>query len=142
MKSGFLVAAQLLAVAYILFTGPPIAKHPLWGSLELCGLLLMLWSICAMRLRNLRVMPDVAPNAFLVTSGPYRFIRHPIYAGLLLVTCSLVSCYLTANRLAAFSVLLIVLMLKLRYEETLLLARFPEYREYQQRTKRLIPFIY
>jgi protein-S-isoprenylcysteine O-methyltransferase Ste14 len=142
VKSGLLVAVQLLAVAFILLTRPPIARHPLWGTLELCGFLLMLWSVSAMRLRNLHILPDVAPNTTLATSGPYRLIRHPIYSGLLLVTFSLVSCYFSVDRLAAFSVLLVVLLLKLHYEETLLLARFPEYSVYRQKTKRLIPFLY
>lgn len=42
----------------------------------------------------------------------------------------------------AFVVLLVDLLLKLRYEETLLIQRFPEYKEYIKNSYRLFPFIY
>jgi len=141
-KSIGLVTVQLASIACLLLSGPLVAMHPLWGSLEFVGLVLGVWSLATMPLRQLRVTPEVAPNAKLVASGPYRFIRHPMYLSVLVTTISLVIHHFTAWRLAVWCVLLVALILKIQFEEMLLRERFPEYREYQRRTKRLIPFLY
>jgi protein-S-isoprenylcysteine O-methyltransferase Ste14 len=95
-----------------------------------------------MRLSNLNVMPDLKANSTLVTSGPYRLIRHPMYAAGLLITLSLVLNHPTLWRAGYWLVLAIDLHLKLRYEEKLLQEKYPQYSDYKQKTKRLIPFIY
>jgi len=77
-----------------------------------------------------------------VRRGPYRFIRHPMYAALLLVGAALTLDQPSPMRLAALAVLLAVILVKLHYEERLLGAAFPEYARYKQETSRLIPFVY
>lgn len=76
----------------------------------------------------------------LITAGPYRFIRHPFYAG--------VGLALLANSLLAANVFLLVaggtgfglLINRTGREEANLLARFgDEYRRYQERTGRVLP---
>ena len=76
----------------------------------------------------------------LITSGPYRFVRHPFYAGAAL--------FFPANALLAASVFLLItggtalglLIYRTRREEANLLARFgDEYRRYQERTGRILP---
>jgi protein-S-isoprenylcysteine O-methyltransferase Ste14 len=130
-----------LCLACLFLSGPWLASPALvW--LEIIGLYLGAWAVCAMKLRNLHIAPDVAPNARLVTKGPYRFIRHPIYAAVLLITLSLVLSRFTLARATTWAMLLAVLVAKLQYEEILLSKRFGEYIGYQKRTKRLIPFVY
>ena len=108
----------------------------------LAGGALSVWSVAVMRLRRLSVMPDVRSGSQLVTAPPYNRIRHPMYTGLALFTlgCSLSPA--SWPKLVAWLSLLIVLQLKSQWEETSLLAAFPEYAEYQKRTRRFIPFIY
>jgi protein-S-isoprenylcysteine O-methyltransferase Ste14 len=65
-----------------------------------------------------------------------------MYASLLLITLPLVLAELTPLRVATWLLLLGNLIVKLNYEERLLVARFPEYTSYQRTSKRLIPFIY
>jgi len=45
-------------------------------------------------------------------------------------------------RVALWGGLLVTLLIKLRYEESLLMERFPEYETYRHQTKRLIPFVW
>ncbi len=74
-----------------------------------------------------------------MTSGPYRYVRHPIYAAICL--------FVWAGVLAHFSPLTIFLgvlatvgiLVRIRCEETLVTEEYPEYRDYAARTKRLLP---
>jgi protein-S-isoprenylcysteine O-methyltransferase Ste14 len=133
---------QFAAILALLLTGPLWARSPWLLALEVAGLALVLWALLAMRLANLHVLPDVRPNAQLVQRGPYRFIRHPMYSAILLATLALVIDSFTWLRLGFWFVLLIDLLIKLHYEERLLATHYPNYRRYQQQTKRLLPGLY
>jgi protein-S-isoprenylcysteine O-methyltransferase Ste14 len=78
----------------------------------------------------------------LVKTGPYRFVRHPIYTGLL-VMC--LGSAIEIGRLRCFPSLVVVgigFWIKLKQEERLLLRHFPdEYPNYQKRVKALVPFV-
>ncbi|MCA9870578.1 MAG: isoprenylcysteine carboxylmethyltransferase family protein [Anaerolineae bacterium] len=142
MKSIVFVAIQFICLGIIALTGPLIARQPLWLAVELTGAALALWTLWTWRLGRFNVLPDVLAGARLVTSGPYRFIRHPMYAALLLGSLGLVGNAPTPLRVGTWVVLLTDFILKLSYEEQLLAARFPEYTAYQQTSKRLIPLVY
>jgi protein-S-isoprenylcysteine O-methyltransferase Ste14 len=77
----------------------------------------------------------------LVQTGPYRFVRHPIYTGILLMVFApaiqygLLHCWLGALVMA------IGFWIKLKQEETVMRQHFPEYVEYCKRVKALVPFI-
>ncbi|MGD0652148.1 MAG: methyltransferase [Verrucomicrobiia bacterium] len=138
-KSLVFVSVQLLALAYLLLTGPLVSPHPLWVWLEIGGLFLGAWAVVTLKLPYLRVFPEVASNGRLVTSGPYRFIRHPMYGGGLVLALGVA---LASSPAALAPVLALVpfLLVKARYEERLLAAADPSYVEYLARVrKRFFP---
>jgi protein-S-isoprenylcysteine O-methyltransferase len=107
------------------------------------GLALRAWGMTVLGrfyTRTLRVVDDQR----VVTAGPYRLIRHPGYAGSLLVWTGY--CLGVGNWVAL--VVVAALMLgaygwRIRSEERLLADAFgDEYRHYQRRTARLVPFVY
>ena len=140
-RSYSLVIIQLLCLGGILITGPVFASSPMALGLELLGFALGIWALGSMTFRNLNVLPDIRAGSRLVTHGPYRYIRHPMYSALLLVTLAMVLDALSTVRLILWIVLATDLWAKLWYEEQLLARHFEEYEAYQQRTKRLIPFL-
>ena len=86
--------------------------------------------------------PRPRPGARLVESGIYTRLRHPIYAGLILV--SLGWSALTASPAAFVAALLLAVLLdaKARREEAWLLERYDGYAEYRRRSRRFVPGIY
>ena len=141
-KSYLLVGLQFICLGIILLTGPIIVSNEWLLGLECVGILIGLWAVWSMRLRNLHVFPDVQSESVLVTHGPYRFIRHPVYTALLLCTIAMVLDEFSLLRLAIWVLLGVDLVAKLMYEESLLIQHFSEYPRYQRRTARLAPFIF
>jgi protein-S-isoprenylcysteine O-methyltransferase Ste14 len=142
LKSYLLVLVQFACLGALALTGPILARNSWLLAAEVAALALALWALATIRLDNMNVTPDVRPDSVMVGHGPYRFIRHPMYASILLGTLALVLDTPTPLRWAIWGVLLIDLIVKLTYEETLLAAHHPEYAALQQRTKRLAPFIF
>jgi protein-S-isoprenylcysteine O-methyltransferase Ste14 len=140
-KSVVLLGVQLACLAYLLMTGPWLAELP-WIWIEIAGLYLGAWAVWTIKLKNLRPLPEPSRQAKLVTRGPYRWIRHPMYTAVLLMTGALVLDAPGRERVGAWLLLVADLLVKLHFEESLLAARFPEYSAYRKRTKRLIPFAY
>jgi protein-S-isoprenylcysteine O-methyltransferase Ste14 len=88
--------------------------------------------------------PLVAPHPTgrLVTEGPYRAIRHPMYLGQLLIA---VGAPATLGCRWAFAVSFaaaIVLFVRIGMEENALARAYADYRRYQARSKRLVPFVF
>ncbi len=89
--------------------------------------------------RGLTAAPLPNSHAELRTAGLYRFVRHPIYSGLLLLTVALT---LTSGSLwttAACVALVVLINVKARWEEGHLARRFSAYAGYAVRTPRFVP---
>jgi protein-S-isoprenylcysteine O-methyltransferase Ste14 len=142
LASYTLVAIQFACLIAIALTGPILARNPLLLALEVAALLLGLWALLTARIGNVNVVPDPRQGAVLIKSGPYRWIRHPMYAALLLGALALVLESPSPLRWGLWMVLLIDLAVKLHYEERMLLAHFAGYGTYMAASKRLIPYIY
>ena len=142
LKSYLLVFVQFACLGALALTGPILARNPWLLAVEVAALALALWALVTIRLDNMNVTPDVRADSVMVGHGPYRFIRHPMYASILLGALVLVLDTPSPLRWAIWAVLLVDLIVKLTYEEALLVAHHPEYAVLQQRTKRLTPFIY
>jgi protein-S-isoprenylcysteine O-methyltransferase Ste14 len=75
----------------------------------------------------------------LLTGGLYRYARHPIYSGVILVFVGLSLIYLSVYKLMITSFLIMLFIIKTTYEEKQLEKKFIEYREYKSRTGRFFP---
>ena len=136
--------ALLYAVtpAWIMFVSIPF---PDWSRLIMVAaatvsVLCVSWAIRALGKNWAPSVSGVRKDTVLVTSGPYGYVRHPIYSGVFffLVTVA----FVTANLFVLLPTLALIALLyrSIAEEETLLIARFGnEYREYMKRTPRFIP---
>jgi protein-S-isoprenylcysteine O-methyltransferase Ste14 len=105
-----------------------------------CGIALAVWARLHLG-RNWGMPMTQRAEPELVTSGPYRFVRHPIYSGLL---TAMLGTALVDNLLGLIVVAALVAYFYYcgTVEERNLSATFPTaYPEYRSRTKMLIPFL-
>lgn len=78
----------------------------------------------------------------LVTGGIYSIIRHPAYLSVLLIFTGIIVFLQSYYSLLMMPVVFMFFVIKMRFEETQLKLKFPEYSDYSKRTKRILPFIY
>jgi protein-S-isoprenylcysteine O-methyltransferase Ste14 len=136
------VMVQFVCLGALFLTGPVFPVNGFLMIPALLALLLMLWSIGVMTGSKLNVFPEIRSGANLIRLGPYRFLRHPMYLTLMLYFGALVADKFSLFRLLLFLILITDLILKIEYEEKLLIAKFPEYKAYREKSWKVIPFLF
>jgi protein-S-isoprenylcysteine O-methyltransferase Ste14 len=90
--------------------------------------------------RNWSAIVTIRKDHSLVRTGPYRWVRHPIYSGLLLAMLGTAICFGELRCMAGAALGGVGFWLKAMLEERFLIEQFgPEYIEYKKEVKALIP---
>lgn len=145
VRGRLLVAAQFALLAAWLVAGPRLAPHPVGMLVQAAGLGVAGWAFVVMiaaQRRLFRIAPDPAGHSQLVTWGPYRRVRHPMYSAILMVVGPAWILVPPDWRAIGFAALAAVLVTKLRHEERLLVRHFPGYDAYRRTSSRLFPGVY
>ncbi len=86
---------------------------------------------------------DFKKDHELIRNGPYRFIRHPIYAGQLLMFTGVALALGKIGGIIGIVIFLVSCLLRIGLEEDLMMKHFPvEYCEYKKKTKALVPYLW
>ena len=102
-----------------------------------CGMIWALYSLTYLRNR-FSIVPEARG---LVTTGPYHFVRHPIYLGEIIAGFGLVLPTVLSLHLLVFGIFLGAQLARTYFEERMMRTVYPTYEAYARRTRRLIPFI-
>ena len=129
------------ALLGLLATRTLFSSSPLVISVEILALLLFLWARVTFGRRSYHVVADPTEGG-LVTGGPYRYIRHPIYAAFCLFTSAGAAAHWSWRAGAGAGLIITSALLRIFCEETLVAQRYPEYREYAAKTWRMIPYLF
>ena len=140
-SSKILVGIQFVSIALIMIPKPTIMIVSFWWVFPLLGLGLSLWIFKHNRLGNFNIVPEIKTDASLVTSGPYRWVRHPMYSALILSIWGVVLWHFCWMNLLLFTIMIAAVSAKASKEERLWLARDVAYADYKARSKMLIPFV-
>ena len=90
---------------------------------------------------NLSPFPSPKSNTSLIQNGIYKFIRHPIYTGIILTTFGYGLFVGSFYKIIISIVLYILFIFKSRYEEERLELTFLNYKDYKKRSGRFFPKI-
>jgi protein-S-isoprenylcysteine O-methyltransferase Ste14 len=119
----------LLVAAFAWFSRPSTASLGLGLPISLCGLALRAWAAGCLE-----------KNAQLAQSGPYAWVRNPLYIGTLLVAAGLVIASQSPGLGVLFAAVFGLIYLPvIQLEEQHLRSLFPEYADYARRVPALLP---
>lgn len=139
--SVLLVTFQIILISLLGLSSELNGTNYIYLIIIFLGALLGVWAFWLFRSSKFRITPDVADGAKLITNGPYKYIRHPMYSAVLVICLGLILSNINVLSLVFYALLLIDLIFKINYEEKSLVSSFSEYKQYMKKTKRIIPFI-
>ena len=120
----------------VLFSAQPVAI-----TLQVIAVTLMVWARITFGRRSLHAAANPTTGG-LVTTGPYRYIRHPIYTAASLFGWGAVVVHWSLASVALGVLLFLGGLVRLVCEEQMVKQMYPEYLEYSNVTKRMIPYLF
>jgi protein-S-isoprenylcysteine O-methyltransferase Ste14 len=138
-----LVALQFALIAALAAPAAKLFAEGLAGAVAwlfmAAGVGLGLWALACNRPGNFNIRPTPREGGQLVQSGPYRWIRHPMYSAVLLMAAAFAWVDVSAWAWLALGALAVVLMIKAGLEERWMAVKHPAYIEYCKRSRRFVP---
>jgi protein-S-isoprenylcysteine O-methyltransferase Ste14 len=142
-KLGSVLAFVLavLGLVYLILNRFLLAENPIGIGIQVLSVALMIWARFTFGIRSFHAVANTTEGR-LVTNGPYRWWRHPIYAAVIYFAWAGVSSHLVMDAIAADVLITVSLFVRMLLEEKFLRATYPEYSAYAKRAKRLVPFLF
>lgn len=102
---------------------------------------LLLWTSFHNKRGNFNIVPELKEGCKLIQTGPYHWIRHPMYTAVILIGFGVMFYVFAFFKIVFMGGLIVVLFAKAKREERLWCEKTFEYTRYQKQTKMFIPFI-
>jgi protein-S-isoprenylcysteine O-methyltransferase Ste14 len=120
----------------------PESEATRWAGAFVCigGLMVTIWARATLG-GNWSSNVQFKQDHQLVRTGPYRFVRHPIYTGILIMSFAQPIQFGRLHFWLGLVIIFIGLWIKLKQEETVMQRHFPEYSQYSKQVKAIVPFI-
>ena len=133
--AGAVAGVVVLAMRHAL-----IATNPVGIAVQVLAVGLMIWARITFGRRSFHAAANPTAGG-LVTHGPYRYWRHPIYAAILYFVWAGIPSNPTLETVAAAGFVSLCLVARMLFEEQFLRKEYPGYGEYARQTRRVIPFV-
>jgi protein-S-isoprenylcysteine O-methyltransferase Ste14 len=117
------------------------SRSPIAIGLQVIAVALLVWARLTFGGRSFHASADPTPGG-LVTTGPYRYIRHPIYTAACLFGWGGIVVHWSWLSVALGVALFGGGLVRMLCEERLLRESYPEYSEYARVTKRMLPYVF
>jgi protein-S-isoprenylcysteine O-methyltransferase Ste14 len=132
MSGGLLALFALRA----LFSAAPVVI-----GVQVASALLLIWARITFGWRSFH-LPANPTVGGVVRSGPYRYIRHPIYTAVCVLAWAGIAAHLSLLTVACGALVTAGALVRIFAEERLVTARYPEYADYAAQTWRMVPFVF
>lgn len=139
--SGLFFALMVAGLAGLILMESVFSRSPVVIALQGAAAALMIWARLTFGRRSFHATADPTAGD-LVTNGPYRFIRHPIYTAVCVFVLAGVAAHPSIAAYALAGLVVIGAIGRILAEEPLLRAMYPAYADYSNRTSRMIPFVF
>lgn len=139
----FKYAGPFMVLLLLIFalTGNLISVDPLVIAGQVLGLALIVYARITFGRQKFNISAAPADGP-LLARGPYRVIRHPMYAGASLLLLVTIIGHLSLLTAAIGLLIVIIIPWRIHLEEALLKSTYPDYASYASKTKSLIPYVY
>jgi protein-S-isoprenylcysteine O-methyltransferase Ste14 len=117
------------------------STNPLVIGSQVLAAAVLLWARFSFGLRSFHVAATPTKGG-LVMTGPYRYIRHPIYTSMCVLGWAGILSHWSLWPAACGAVLVGAGLVRMLCEERLLAEQYPEYTEYAKRTWRMVPYVF
>lgn len=132
---------MIVALACLFRIGALISPQPFVIALQVIAAALFVWARLTFGWRSFHASADPTPGG-LVTTGPYRYIRHPIYTAACLFALGGVLSHWSALSVTLGVLLFVGGLIRMLCEEQLVTNTYPEYLAYKKATKRMLPYVF
>jgi protein-S-isoprenylcysteine O-methyltransferase Ste14 len=123
------------------YSGALFGIHPINIAVQVAAFLLMIAARLTFGRRSFHAAANPTEGD-LVTTGPYAYFRHPIYAAIIYFIWAGALDHFSWRVLAWAGLVTAGAFARMHIEEYLLVRKYPEYPEYKRRVKKLVPFVY
>jgi protein-S-isoprenylcysteine O-methyltransferase Ste14 len=130
----------MVAILYLLISGNLLSPTPLVVVGQLLAVAISVWARRSFIAGQFSVHAEPGEGQ-LLSNGPYRYIRHPMYAAALLLVWSGILANISPETVAVGVITTAVTAIRITVEEQFLRTRYPGYETYTHKTKRVIPFL-
>ena len=143
IKSTILTIVQYVTLTAIMYRSTWISTNIPLMITQIIGFIVAAWAILEMNKSKLNIAPTPRKNSSLITSGPYKLVRHPMYLSLILTLTPAMISYYNQTTIIIFAIFSVNLIFKMLFEEGLLKNFFGnDYKEYMKHSWRLFPFVF
>ena len=134
-------AAMVAGLIGLFYSGALFARQPWVIAIQVAAFLLMIAARITFGTRSFHAAANPTEGG-LVTTGPYAYLRHPIYVAIMYFIWAGALDHFSWRVLAYAELITAGAFTRMHIEEYLLVRKYPEYRAYKKRVKKLIPFVY
>jgi protein-S-isoprenylcysteine O-methyltransferase Ste14 len=141
IASAWPLVVIIIAVISLALTGNLFSLSPVVITLQVAAVALNVWARRSFASGTFRVSAAPAGES-IIRRGPYRVIRHPMYAAALLFVWAGIASHASVFTLVVGGMVTGIAVARVRAEERLLRAKYPDYEAYARTTQALVPFVF
>jgi protein-S-isoprenylcysteine O-methyltransferase Ste14 len=138
--SKFALLILIIAILFLLISGNLLSTSPFVIAGQLLAIALSIWARRSFLdgQFSIHAQPVGRP---LLSTGPYQYIRHPMYSAALLFVWVSILGHLSISTVIIGFIVTCIIFVRIRIEEQLLRGSYPNYADYSLKTKRIFPYL-